>query len=568
MAAKKAILFATPGSDADLQLARYIESLGVPCEIQSVEQPGDTRDAGVILSGSALARLLAANRERSLSLLQTASSALLFGLESATLTADDLQFVTGGVCDRSGPISAAAFNVKRDPELCGPLAGLTVPRQASGPVAGLKFAGGAGAVELICVDNTAIFGCLKGSRIFLSASGKIGLDEALAENFRASAVLEWLAPILLYVRAAFPEVRWKPRRNMGCLIIDDPMLRPRYGFLNLLQLLSKLEESNSAANLAFIPFNWKRSRKSVADLVRKNTRMAICIHGCDHTRAEYGSSNGAWLDALTTLALQRMQGHQESTGVPHERIMVFPQGIFSAEAMATLKNHNFVAVVNTEVVPNHQTRSGSIRLRELLSVAADCYSGFPLFSRRNYDADLADFAIDMLLGKPTLIVAHHQFFQSGFGPFLQLASDLNRLDPQLQWRPLGEVIENACLWRFQPDGTVAVKMFANQMQLQNDSAARTRYRIEKSESDLGAVSEVLINGQPQSFERAGADLRVCCELASGESALVRVLYREPKRNGAATFSLKYRAQSAARRYMCDFRDGYVQPLQRLVLGAR
>src|SRR5262249_54807663 len=146
----------------------------------------------------------------------------------------------------------------------------------------------------------------------------------------------------------------------GSVIIDDPPLRPRYGFLDFVRLAQAMDEVGFSTDIAMIPWNTGRTTASMSALIRaRQGRFGVCIHGCDHTRSEYGARDTERLAQLTAIAIARMDGERQHSGVDYERIMVFPQGVFSEAAMEVLKNFNFLAAVNTEVIPSHDTSRGS-----------------------------------------------------------------------------------------------------------------------------------------------------------------------------------------------------------------
>src|SRR5690606_20120855 len=114
-----------------------------------------------------------------------------------------------------------------------------------------------------------------------------------------------------------------------------------------------------------------------------------------------------------------------------ESVMVFPQGIFSAEAMCALRHSDLLAAVNTELI-DFRSKAG-VSGWELLKPAITSYSGFPLFLRRSPKESTANFALDLVLGKPVLAVTHHEFFAEGLPPFIDFVGRMNLLDSQLVW---------------------------------------------------------------------------------------------------------------------------------------
>ena len=109
--------------------------------------------------------------------------------------------------------------------------------------------------------------------------------------------------------------------------------------------------------------------------------------------------------------------------------MIFPRGEFSGSAMQALRESTLVAAVNTELIDT-QTGRG-VKVEELLQPAITAYSGFPLFLRRPASEPIANFALDLLLGKPCLVGMHHDYFRGGDDKFIALVKSLNALDPTL-----------------------------------------------------------------------------------------------------------------------------------------
>jgi hypothetical protein len=71
-------------------------------------------------------------------------------------------------------------------------------------------------------------------------------------------------PFLSYLRRSFGDACWTNRTPAACLIIDDPLLRERYGFLEFDRLEARMAASPFSLNIAFIPWNFQRSVRTVA----------------------------------------------------------------------------------------------------------------------------------------------------------------------------------------------------------------------------------------------------------------------------------------------------------------
>ena len=80
-----------------------------------------------------------------------------------------------------------------------------------------------------------------------------------------------------------------PNQTLACLIIDDPLLRPKYGCIDYEKLLEQMKAHDFFTEIAFIPWNYKRSDPKTIRLFAENRDYyAICVHGCNHLGNEFG----------------------------------------------------------------------------------------------------------------------------------------------------------------------------------------------------------------------------------------------------------------------------------------
>ncbi len=207
----------------------------------------------------------------------------------------------------------------------------------------------------------------------------------------------------------------------ACIIIDDPLLREKYGFLNYYRLLNLMDNHNFFTTIAFVPFNFNRTDKKIAALFKERAdRFSLCVHGCDHVKGEFGITDLHYLDNLVKLATARMVEHERITGIPFDRIMVFPQGIFSNEALEALKLNNYSAAINTVPIP----------------IGGSISSDLPLF--RRYTPEHFN---DGASTNPIFIVLHHDYFKNGYTRLSSFVDKLNE-SYKIQWASAGSIISN------------------------------------------------------------------------------------------------------------------------------
>lgn len=227
------------------------------------------------------------------------------------------------------------------------------------------------------------------------------------------------------------------QKTLACLIIDDPLLRPRYGFLDYAKLLAAMKRHRFFTQIAFIPWNYRRTDPQTARLLVDNPDYySLCVHGCNHTAGEFDTRDYPRLRSLIALAQWRMDQHAQTTGVQYDPVFVFPQGRFTTTAMQALKDWGYSAVVNTTLGATDQP-GADLSCERLPFTRA--YADLPLFTRR-YPEPLSGFDDDIASGRPVIVVGHHTLFRDGYGLITDLVDRLNALG-DLEWCPLARIAE-------------------------------------------------------------------------------------------------------------------------------
>jgi glycosyltransferase involved in cell wall biosynthesis len=396
-----------------------------------------------------------------------------------------------------------------------------------------------------------------GSQLFFLACGELAdLDEKVGSEAGALTWFSRLVPLMMFLRGTLGNRVWHNDHPRACFIIDDPLLTNCYGFLNYRQLTEVMRQQRFSTCIAFIPWNHRRSSKEVAELFSSSHPMSsLCIHGCDHTGGEFATTDFESLREKAQIALERMRTHQRLSGVPFDDIMVFPQGLFSQEAITALKASGYLAAVNTHLYPSMKTEV--LAVRDLLEVAVTRFADFPLFGRR-YPREVAEFALDLFMGKPALAVEHHGYFRDGYNALETFIARVNALEERLEWTNLATICSRACLTRTTEDGDVYVRFYTSRFWLKNDGTQTRRYILLRRETPDASSPAVTINGRGRDYEREDGNLKIRLSLDAGQTAEIRVL---SEGSDSAGFSCPQRrihnARVWVRRMQCEFRDNYV-----------
>ena len=364
--------------------------------------------------------------------------------------------------------------------ICGPFAGLTFG--TVNPINDRVFLPGpkpAADQRVISIGGLPFMAVTKRENteiLFLAGKGIADLDAEVGETPHAE-YFSRLLPHAMALRYVFGDESWHPHNHHASLIVDDPLLRRDYGFLNFKTLLKMMERHQFHTSIAFVPHNFRRNSAATTRSFRDHSsRFSLCFHGNDHTEAEFASTDRVLLNTMLRIAEHRMNIHSKITGLACGPVMVFPQGKFSTEAMAVLRARNFDAAVNT--VPYSFGQKVRLTLRELAQPAVHRYAGFPLFLRTNsLRTQCLDIAFRIFFGAPIFIVEHHDAFRRPEN-LLAAVARVNALGTKIQWSSPATAVRSSLLFRRSCDSTYIVRSYTRTVRISNESDAPEQYRIE------------------------------------------------------------------------------------------
>jgi hypothetical protein len=415
-----------------------------------------------------------------------------------------------------------------------------------------------GLTTLIAVDGQPLFARVdrQRARVFLLASKEIADLSVPAPDFSTARYFSRLVPPVMFLRTAFSEQCWRPRVNNAALIIDDPLLTNRYGHLEYRRVLELMDRHEFHTSIAFIPYNRVRSSPVVSRMVlERPDRYSLCIHGNDHTGGELGTTSVSRLNGIIETAIRRMDQHRQVTGIPYDKVMVFPQGVFSAAAMQTLKAHNFVAAVNSGPVPRDAT--ADLRLADYCDPAVMRYVRFPLYLRR-YVAELTthDVALNLFLGKPVFLVEHHAVFKR-VDRLLEAVARINAF-PGLRWSNLETAIAQSFVQRQRPDGMLEVQTYASHGRIEKTPNGAVRCTVTKAECGDVPVARIIVDdGTVTEVIAEDGSIQFSFETSADRCRSFSVQYRNELPLTQPQHRMRDAVSVALRRRASEFRDNYL-----------
>ena len=210
--------------------------------------------------------------------------------------------------------------------------------------------------------------------------------------------LSILVPMMMFIKYSLNDECWHNNHNYANLTIDDPSLSDSFSeSLSYPDLLSKMKIYGFNTSIGFCARNWHDSQKEIVKLFLQNPDLfSLVIHGNNHDGYEfykYSIQEGDKHEARPindqesdiVFALFQMELHKIITGIPFDKIMIFPYGISPEDTLVLLKKYNFNATINAQDVPLDSIRG--IEYDYNMYQAIMNYANFPVIQRWSLSRD-------------------------------------------------------------------------------------------------------------------------------------------------------------------------------------
>jgi len=390
---------------------------------------------------------------------------------------------------------------------------------------------------------------------FLANDRILDIHASSYSPMKVTECFSGIVPAMMFLRYVFKDRCWHTDVARACLIIDDPLLRDSYGFLNFKLLLEAMDTHDFCVSIAFIPWNFTRTNQRVANIFKERSdRLSLCVHGCDHTRHEFSSTDYGKVDRKVKLATKRMRAHESITGLTYDNVMVFPQGVTSNESIRALKSNNYTAAMYCQLVaPGCQNEP---RICGFMEGAVMNWESFPLFTRRAPTNGIPNFALDLFMGKPALIYGHHDLFREGYPSIIELAKGLNSLDPNIKWERLGNIAKKSYWLKRESNDIIKIRLWAGNSILCNTSDNIVNFTIVKDEISDVPIRAVLVNGKEVPYQVESGQLIMNFEAQPRQNAEVEIAYQDIG-PGTVRECVGSNAKVLVRRYLSEVRDNHI-----------
>lgn len=405
----------------------------------------------------------------------------------------------------------------------------------------------------VFIENT-----VREQNMFVAAA--VPADESSSAGEAVVNAFLRTAPAMMFVKYCVGERGWHALHHYANLTVDDPWLRQPYGYVDYEDLLEEMERHKFHTTIAFIPWNYDRSEPAVVSLFRNHPdRFSIAIHGDNHDHKEFTDYKSKPLPvqiADLKQSLARMEGFRALTGIEYAHVMIFPHSIPPEKTLAALKTYNYLATINSTNVPQGDMEPSSPSF--VLRPVTLSFAGFPSISRYSIAAPItrALLAINEYLDNPLLFYGHSDDFAKGVNAFNGVADEANRLQPDTEWRSLGEIVRHLYLLKLRKDSNYDVLAFSNSICLDNVGRGASTFYVRKQETGPQTINSVQVDGQPYPYQVESGYLNARVTVPAGSTRCVVIQYENDLQLASISTSehslIVYLLRTAS-----DFRDIYL-----------
>jgi hypothetical protein len=255
-----------------------------------------------------------------------------------------------------------------------------------------------------------------------------------------------------------------------------------------------------------------------------------------------------------------MRKHQLLTKLPFDRVMVFPKGSFSSLSIRALQKCGYLAAVNSGPQPTDHV-AAPISICDLFDLAILRFAAFPIFTRQ-YPNEVFGFAVDLLWGKPVLIVEHHDYFRNGVQRLNAFIRTIKQLDGRIEWLTLEKALQQSAKYKLVRAGEYEVRFVTATFRLRNPLESRCKFRCSKLERDMGAVLGVKVDGQEHAYAVTGDRVFLEVDLECRGERTIQINYKlsdvQPRK-----MALAYQGRVFLRRRLSELRDNHLSKNERL-----
>jgi hypothetical protein len=369
-----------------------------------------------------------------------------------------------------------------------------------------------------------------------------------------------IAPYLIFIRDTLGDYCWHNNKIYANFTIDDPWLREPYGNISFYELANDAEVGKYHVTIAFIPYNYKRSQQKVSNIFRfKAKYLSIAIHGNNHDFSEFRDSSNNVNDKFSlSEALHRMEIFKSTTGISYDRVMIFPRGYYTINALREISNYNFSMTVNsTRPKGDKEWDNINDNLRRMTRQYYNIPTVLRYGIKEGYASIGKQYEIDsyirsrMFLGLPILIYVHEDIFREHRKVLYEIAHHIRMIRSNVIWCGLDNIAQNLYLQKNINKNEIGVLAYSNKISLHNDSDVKQKYIISNNENSVNNYHHISHNKEFESASYVEIDIN------AGQEKNITINSKKGSEMLDNYKNTDYSASIFVIRKLSDFRDIYI-----------
>jgi hypothetical protein len=172
------------------------------------------------------------------------------------------------------------------------------------------------------------------------------------------------------------------------------------------------------------------------------------------------------------------------------------------------------------------------------------------------------------LGKPAIAIIHHDYCSDHCARLVRFVQQVNALRCAPTWRNLGDVVRRSCRQRLDSAGAVEVEMYGTELRIENPSGHPKRFLIRRRECEPSTIQRICTDDQEIAWRQVDGRINFEIDLNPSESRVVKIKFHDFVGKERNRDNLPYRFKTMLRRYLCEMRDNYVEPMRCRFAGSR
>ena len=136
------------------------------------------------------------------------------------------------------------------------------------------------------------------------------------------------------------------------------------------------------------------------------------------------------------------------------------------------------------------------------------------------------------------------------------------------WRNLGDVVRRSCRQRLDSTGAMEVEMYGTELRIENRFDQPKRFLIRRRECEASAIQQICTDDQEIAWKQVDECINFEIDLKAGENRVIKIKFNDLVGKERNEDNLPYRFKTMLRRYLCEMRDNYVEPMRCRFAGSR